>query len=143
MKKKIILRLGIGLFAVITILSTVLFLHIYDLTHKPKSDYEARAIGRIDFKQELSENEFLDIRNQIVTVKGIENANYITSSKMLVYTYNSNKISNQTIYQIVKTYSAHQSELYVPTENETSMGCPAIGNKNTFRYKLTTFIAQL
>lgn len=143
MNSKILLKLGIGILSITVVLSLVLVTHIYIVTHKPKSNYQARQISRIDFKQKLSSDEATNIRNNVASMQGVENAILNTESGMLIFSYNSNIIKVNMVSEKIAQLGSYKMEKYMPNSEELSMSCPAIGNKNTFRYKLSNFIAQL
>lgn len=143
MNSKILLKLGIGILSLFVVLSSVLVTHIYMVTHKPKTNYQARQISRIDFKQPLSLAEATIIRNKVASMAGVENAILNPENRMLIFSYNSNTIKVNMVSEKIAQLGSYKLEKYTPSTDELNMSCPAIGNKNTFRYKLSNFIAQL
>jgi hypothetical protein len=143
MKKKVLHRIIFWLTASIAVLLVVLFTHIFIVTHKPKTDADTRQLSRIDFKQPLDSMEAGRIRDFVAGMDGVENAYFNLSQGTLVFIYTTNKQSSENIYNELKQFKHYKAEKYSVNEDAASMGCPAMGPPDSFKARLTTFIANL
>ncbi len=141
--KTILIRFALGIVALFLLLSCVLVVHVYKATHKPKTAYELRQMSRIDFKQPISSTEAVIIRNHVVNLKGIENATLNAGTRQLIFVYNSEKQSAESVLSEVKKLGDYKAEKFVVSEEMAQTGCPALGDKDSFKYKLTALIASL
>lgn len=140
--KKLLIRSAIAIVGLFLVGFGVLTVHVYQATHKQKSDYEMRQMGRIDFKQAISAEQSTHIKSLVGNMPGVTHTFFNQQNGILVYSFTQGKQTSTQILQTV-TKNGYKAQLYSVSEKDMMQGCPAIGNKNTFRYKFTQFIAQL
>lgn len=140
--KKIIIRSAIAITGLLLVGFIVLTIHVYQATHKQKSAYEMRQMGRIDFKQSISTEQCAHIKSLVSSMSGVTHTFFNQQNGILVYSFTQGQQNSSQILKVV-TEGGYKAELYTVSDKDMMQGCPAIGNKNTFRYKFTQFIAQL
>ncbi len=141
--KKIILRSLAALCGLLVIGFGVLVIHIYQVTHKPKTDYEKRQMARIDFLEPVNAAQVAEIQTFTRSLPGVDHTFFNQQNGILVYSFINDKQTAANVFKLLSQHLPLKAKPYTVSEEDLMAGCPAIGNKNTFRYKLSHFIAQL
>lgn len=141
--KKIILRTLAVTFIISLVLSAILFAHIYKYTHSEAYNTVAIQLARIDFKEKISPEEGEHIKAFIQHVTGVKTALFNHEHGVLVYTYLPNEQNPATVYQLLCSHKPYKAERYTVSAEEAATGCPALGDENSFKNKLTRFIASI
>lgn len=141
--KKIIIRSLAAITGLFVIGFGVLVVHIYQVTHKPKSDYDKRQMARIDFLEPINANQATEIQAYTKSLPGVDHTFFNIQNSILVYSFINDKQTSSNVFTQLTKHLPFKAKAYTVSEQDMAQGCPAIGNKNTLRYKLSNFIAQL
>lgn len=141
--KKIITRSLAAIAGLFVIGFGVLVVHIYQVTHQPKSDYEKRQMARIDFLEPINANQAAEIQAYTKSLPGVDHTFFNIQNGILVYSFIHDKQTSSNVFAQLTKHLPFKAKAYTVSEQDMAQGCPAIGNKNTLRYKLSNFIAQL
>lgn len=141
--KKIILRSLVAIAGVLFIGFGVLVIHIYQVTHKPKSEYDKRQMARIDFLEPINASQAAEIQSFTKNLPGVDHTFFNAQNGILVYSFINDKQTSLNVFNQLTKHLPFKAKPYTVSAEDLTQGCPAIGNKNTLRYKLSNFIAQL
>lgn len=141
--KKLILRSLTALCGLLVIGFGVLVIHIYQVTHKPKTDYEKRQMARIDFLEPIDAKQAADIQTFTRSLPGVDHTFFNQQNGILVYSFINDKQTSANVFKQLTQHLPVKAKPYTVSEEDLMAGCPAVGSKNTLRYKLSHFIAQL
>lgn len=143
MKKSILIKSALWLSGILVVLSGVLFFHIYQITHKPKSHNDQIQLSRIDFQQKIDSSEAGRIRAYVQSLDGVENTYFNVKNSILVYTYEVGKQNSASVFKQVVDHGNYKAKRYMVSAEEATKGCPAFARQGTFRTKLVTLISGL
>lgn len=139
MKRRILVKLLIGLASTVVILLVVLIAHIYSATNK-KSETMLQ-LSRIDFKEPISQTESIKIKSFVAHLDGVEAVLFNTDNGTLVYTYTISKQNSKNVYDQLMKFGNYKAERYMVSAETAQNGCPA-GMDQGFAGKLTSLIGQ-
>lgn len=142
MKKRLLLKIALWTGATVLVLFTVLVIHIYQVTHKPKTDARERQLSRIDF-QELKAEDAGKIQAFVANLDGVEDTHFNTEAGILIYTYTTGKQTSSEVYDQLMKSGNYKATKYTVDNSAAQTGCPAMGDDHSLRAKLVTFIANL
>jgi hypothetical protein len=141
MNYKLFKKIAAGAISLISILLLALCIHIYMVTHKPKSPFELTQLSRIDFKQNIDSVEANKIRTFIAMQDGVRSSYFNMKDGILVYTFLSNKQNSKSIFDKLITYGHYHAEPYTINETVLSNGCPAgFSKQNSFSSYLLSYL---
>lgn len=124
MKKKIlkkVLFVGLGIFALTTI---VLGVHIYKVTRPRVLDANAIAMARIDFKQDITNEDAAKITNWFMQQKGISQFKCSPETKNAVFTFYPAKMNATTAVETFSKELHYNAVRFMPSKAEMMKGCP-------------------
>jgi hypothetical protein len=126
--------------SIMLLLVVVLSVHIYIVTRPKPTDLHTRAMARIDFKQQLSSGDSIQITTWLYQQKGIDHVLCNPKNEIVVFTFfpaitTANKIVND--FKLSHNYNA---ERFVPTEADMASGCPM---SSSTTYKFYSFIKHV
>lgn len=133
-------KIALGALGVLTSLLIILCVHIYIVTHKPKTPFELTQLSRIDFKQKVDSVEANKITSFIATQEGVKSTYFNLKDGILVYTYQSDKQNSITIYNKLINHGHYKAERFIINEAKANTGCPAgfgSGSKSLSSYLLS------
>lgn len=121
-KQSIIKAIG-GSAGVITLIIMVLCVHIYMVT-KPKADDHTIAMARIDFKQDINQNDADKVSAWLYQQKGVDHVFINTQTETAVFTFYPIKISADRIAQDLRSTLHYKAERFMPSAKDLKSGCP-------------------
>lgn len=143
MKKKLIIRSTIALAATVCILTSVLGIHVYQVTHKPKPTEPIVQLSRIDFLQPIDSAEALRLRYKVAAMKGIQSTYFNHSANILVYTYLVDQQSSLAVYETLMQSGTYKAKRYIVNQSDLANGCPIAGNNPSISGKATAYLSSL
>ena len=125
--KKRILKISLWTSAVAVVLFATLVIHIAMVIPptKPVNDTRSRQLSRIDFKQDLSNDEVDKIKGFIGAMEGVEGVHYNPESRILVYIHSTEKVNPNNVYQKVVGIGNYNASRYVVEKEDIKGGCTA------------------
>lgn len=146
MKKRIFLKIFIGLFAVILLSAGVLAWHIQAVTKKNTAEnINQLQLGRIDFKEPIDSAEAFKIKHAVIGLDGVSGAYFNIPDGIFVYSYKVNKQNSMNVYEKVMSLGHYKAERFVLTAEQakTAGGCPMNMNDHSFTSYLSLYISRL
>ena len=145
MKKKIIIRVAVGLTSVFAIFFVGLMVHLYSIVkntdENPNSNIQ---LSRIDFKQPVDSAEALRIKNYVLTLNGVKGAYFNIPHGTLVYGYKLGTQNSEAVYNKTMDFIKHKyiAVRYVVTAEQLKHGCPA-NTKNSLLMQFANFLYKI
>lgn len=128
--------------AIVTgLLTVVLFVHIYMVTHKSGGDATRIAMARIDFDQDISEADAQAITAWLYQQQGIDHVLCNPETDIAVFTFlpattNANDITNKLC-----NTTPYKGKRYLPSREEMMTGCPVAAG--SLSGKISSLIRRL
>lgn len=130
-----------GVFAVLFVL--LLLTHIVIMVKRmPILANPTLQLARVDFKEPLDSLSIGQIRNKVVSQKGVKSTYYNQRDDILIYTFDNRLNNARTIYDNAIVPSGYASVRYVVTAKDLQQGCPVMSN-DSFYGKLTALVAKI
>lgn len=139
MKRKIVVKILIGVASTFAVLLVVLVIHIYMAIDKKSENM--LQLSRIDFKEAMSEAEYRKVKSFVASLDGVEAVLYNADNGTLVYTYTLSKQNSKNVYDQLMKIGNYKAVRYQVSAETAQNGCPA-GMDQGFAGKLTSFIGQ-
>ncbi len=136
------LRIAVSLGVILMILSTVLAVHIYQVTNKPKGGVDGWQLARIDFKEPIDSNQIAEIRNVLHSQKGIKHSLFNPQEDILVYAFDPEEQQSAEVYNILQKETGYKAERYVVSAEDLAGSCPVI-DKNSITYRISSGFQKL
>ena len=141
MNYKLFKKIAAGAIGLLSILLLALCVHIYMVTHKPKTPFELTQLSRIDFKQKIDSVEANNIRAFVASQVGVKSSYFNVKDGILVYTFLSDKQNSLTIFNKLMTHGHYKAEPYIVSKSASNNGCPAgFGSQSSFSSFLLSYL---
>lgn len=128
MKKKLLKKILIAAGSVFLLLSVVLVIHIYQVTRPKVLDANAIAMARIDFKQDISQEDAAIITTWFNKQTGVQRFTCNTQNRNAVFTFFPAKMdASKTVETFVKELH-YNAVRYMPSKDDMMKGCPVASN---------------
>ena len=128
MKKKIFKRILLATGGLLVILSTVLAVHIYQVTRPAKADATTVSMARIDFKQDISSADAAKITQWFSSKKGIQQFKCYVENRNALFTFYPTQLdANKTVESFTKELH-YNAVRFMPNKLEMMKGCPVAIN---------------
>ena len=134
--KKGLLAVG----SVFLLLTIVIGLHIYMVTHKPM-DPNTVAMARIDFKQEINKDDADKITSWLAVQPGVSRVLVNEQTNIAVFTFHPAQVQADKVVNDFKNHFDYKAVRYVPSESEMKGGCPVAAT--SLSYKAYQFIKHI
>lgn len=128
MKNKLfkqILWVSGGLFV---ILGTVLYVHIYQVTHRKITDPNAVAMARMDFGQDFTQQDATNYTLWFVKQKGVQNVVFNPQYRNAVFTFYPVRVNATDLVNSFCHNFSVNAKRFVPSKAEMMKGCPVATN---------------
>jgi hypothetical protein len=103
------------------LLAVVLIVHIYLVTRQPVNQ---RVMVRLDFKQEMKQNDATMVSNWLYAQKGVDHVFCNTDTRIAVFTYSTAVNNANEIVASFKKQTGYKAERFMPDEQAMMAGCP-------------------
>ena len=120
-KRNYFFKIGLG---VSTFLLCALAVHIYLVTRPGKIDEHTIALTRIDFKQDIREDDVGKISNWLSDQEGVLHVMCNAGADNVVLSYKPLLANSDKIVQELCAQLHYQAERHVPDAAALSSGCP-------------------
>ena len=124
MKKKILKRVLLATGGLLVILSTVLAVHIYKVTRPGKADASTISMARIDFKQDITNEDAAKITNWFMQQNGISQFKCSPENKNAVFTFYPVKVDATALVETFAQKLHYNAVRFMPSKSEMMKGCP-------------------
>ncbi len=124
MKKKTIKQIALAAASLLLVATTVLAVHIYQVTRPGKADASTIAMARIDFKENLSKEDSVKITSWLYKQKGVEYVLCNPTSKIAVFSFKPIVASANDLAQNLASELNYTAERFLPSEEALKAGCP-------------------
>jgi hypothetical protein len=128
MNKKILKRIALGAGSVLLILTTVLAVHIYQVTRPGKIDATTYAMARIDFKQYITAEDAAKITNWFMQQNGISQFKCSPENKNAIFTFYPAKANATALVEKFSKELNYNAVRFLPSKDEMMKGCPVAKN---------------
>ncbi|MCF8255813.1 MAG: hypothetical protein K9H61_12565 [Bacteroidia bacterium] len=132
--------IGISLLLVFGLMTT-LGIHLY-FVKKHKANQMVYAMGRIDFKEEISPESSMAIQEFTSQLNGVQNALVNPKQKVLVFIYQPKLQSAIEINEKVQFFTQLNSQVYQSTAEALESGCPVGISETSFSKKLVSLVTS-
>lgn len=122
------------------LLSVALCLHIYLVT-VPKADTHTVAMARIDFKQDINQQDADRITAWLYRQKGVEHVLCNPQTETAVFTFYPVKVSADRIAADLRSTLHYKAQRFVPSEKDLQSGCPV--SSGSLSYKIYSSIKRI
>ncbi len=119
--------------SVTLVLTIVLCVHIYIVTRPGKAAEEPRVMARIDFKQDISQEDADKIAAWLYAQKGVDHVLCNAGSNIAVFTFSPKLNDANVIVADLKSATSYKAERFMPSEQEMMAGCPVAAGSITSR----------
>jgi hypothetical protein len=126
--------------SILGLLLIVLVVHIYMVT-KPKVDSNTRVLARVDFKQDINEQDADVIYGWLTQQKGIDRVMCNTASNNVVFSYAPALANGNDIANNLSSDLHYKAERYMPDATDMQKGCPV--SQTSASYRVYTFIKNI
>jgi hypothetical protein len=130
MTRQSIIKAIAGGAAICAVLAVVLCVHIYMVT-TPKADEHTIAMARIDFKQDINQEDADKITAWLYQQKGVDHVFINTKTETAVFTFYPVKVSADQIAQDLRSTFHYKAERFMPSAKDLKSGCP-VSSKTFF-----------
>lgn len=141
MAKTFIKKLAIGAGATLLLLTGILCVHIYIVTHPGPPDAHMRTMARFDFKQNISDEDAAKITEWLYMQQGVDHVLCNTASKIAVFTFHPAQTNANEVLRHFHERFACNVERFLPNEADMKKGCPVAANSPT--YKMYNYIKHI
>jgi type III secretory pathway component EscR len=128
MKKNLFKKLVLGLGSVTIILSAILCVHIYQVTHSKITDPNAIALARIDFNQPFTQEDATKFGTWLNKQTGVQRAAFNSQYQNAVFAYYPVKVNASQLVQNFCNQFNVNAKRYLPSKKEMMKGCPVAMN---------------
>jgi uncharacterized membrane protein YvbJ len=128
MKRNTFRKLAIITASVSILLVAVLFVHIYLVTRPGKDQTAQRVMARIDFKQDINEQDADKITKWLYEQNGVDHVLCNASSNIAVFTFSPGANNADRIVAALKDATNYQGERYMPDATAMTAGCPVMAD---------------
>lgn len=142
MNRKMIKKILVGAASVCTLLVVVLCIHIYIVTRPKPADPKALAMARIDFKQDITQDDADKITTWLYQQKGVDHVLCNAATNIAVFTFHPALVKADDIVSNFKTATDYKASRFVPSAEDMQKGCPAMAT-NTFSGKVYSFFRHI
>jgi len=142
MKGKLLKKVLLSVGAVGLLLSAVLCVHIYLVTRPKTPDATTIVMARVDFKQDINQEDADKITNWLYQQKGIDHVLCNPATDILIFTFFPVKTSaNEVVENLKANFKYSKMVRFIPSEKDLQGGCPVASN--SFSYKAYNFIRHI
>lgn len=128
MKKSLLKKVLLGLAGTTMILTAILCVHIYQVTHKKITDPNAIALARIDFSQKFSKEDATKFYAWFNEQNGVNRVAFNTENQNAVLAYYPVKAdATKLVESFCKQFNIN-AKRYMPSKQEMMQGCPVAAN---------------
>jgi hypothetical protein len=125
---------------VLGLLLIVLVIHIYMVT-KPRVDANTRVLARVDFKQDINEQDAVVIYNWLTQQNGIDRVMCNVASNNVVFSYAPAVANGNAIISSLTTDLHYKAARYLPNDADMQKGCPVA--ETSASYRVYNFIKNI
>lgn len=129
--------------SILFVLISALVVHIYASTYQEKNDARIRQMSRIDFKQPIDSLEAAKIRGIVKRMKGVDATKFNVKTGTLVYSYIQGMQTSENVYNELMKLGNYKAAPYITDNSGKTNGCPVVGNKDSFTYRVTVYFSNL
>jgi hypothetical protein len=140
--KKWLKRTFISTAVILGILTSVLAVHIYQVSNKPKGGVDGWQMARIDFTQPIDSSQSILIRTALHQLEGIHHSVINIPEGILVYAYDPMVQNSRDIFVALGDATGLASKRFVVAESDLSGACPII-DKNSITYRVSSGFQKL
>jgi hypothetical protein len=141
MKKKLLKKILIGAGSTLLLLTLTLIVHIYLVTRPQAPTAKTRAMARIDFKQDINDQDARKITDWLYQQPGVDHVMVNPKTEIGIFTFYPLKADASQIVNKLTASLNYRAQRYIPTEEEMQSGCPVSSTSTT--YKLYHYIRQI
>jgi hypothetical protein len=134
MKKRTLKKILIGAGSTVLLLFAVLCIHIYLVTRPKAPDANTRIMARIDFKQDISQQDADKIAGWLYAQSGVSHVLCNPESNTAIFTFAPVKTTADAVVNGLNTALPYKGVRFMPSEEDMKKGCPVA--TNSFTYKL-------
>ncbi len=140
MKSKTIKRTILAGGAVIILLAVTLVIHIM-IVSRPKADASTLAMARIDFKQDLSQQDADKVTTWLSHQPGVEHVLCNAQTETAVFTFYPVRASADQIAAALRAQLHYNGVRYMPDQKALKGGCPV--SDHSLSYKIYSTIKNI
>lgn len=118
--KKLLISAGVLLLAA----TTVLAVHIYQVTRPQITDAERIVMARVDFQQDISPDDANKITEWLYANKGVHHVLCNAETNIAVFTFYPAQTDANNIIADLKKVGNYKAERYLPSATAMKSGCP-------------------
>lgn len=118
--KKLLISAGVLLLAA----TTVLAVHIYQVTRPQITDAERIVMARVDFQQDISLDDANKITEWLYANKGVHHVLCNAETNIAVFTFYPEQTDANNIIADLKKAGNYKAERYLPSTAAMKTGCP-------------------
>ena len=139
--KKILIRIALGVVAVLVILTAVLAVHIYQVTRPSGNTHVNWQMARVDFNTSLDSSEAKTIRGYFYQMPEVEQAYVNAKQGNVVYAYKPGTLNEDKVDTFLKSKTELPYEFY-KVDLSGADACPVI-NKKSAMYRLGLMFREM
>lgn len=137
--KKILLA-GLSVFLILT---TVLAVHIYQVTRPGTELVNANLeMARIDFHSPIDSTSAHRVKSLTRSIEGVKHVYFNIPDGIMVYGFSSDITNGQEVFEKIMAQSRLKGERYEVSEEQLASSCPVI-NKSSLTYKIGNAFERL
>ena len=110
--------------SIFLLLATVLAVHIYLVTRPKAVDANMFAMARIDFKQDINQEDVVKITNWFNKQTGIQQFKCSPENKNAVFTFFPSKVDATKTVETFAKEMHYNAVRFLPTKADLMKGCP-------------------
>ena len=141
MKKGLLRKVLAGAGITFGLLVVVLGVHIYLVTRPKPMNADMRIMARVDFRQDLHQDDAAKITAFLYQQKGIDHVLCNPAGKLVVFTYYPAKTSAEQIIGNLNLSLPYSGTRFLPGKDQLASGCPVAAT--SFTYKASHFFNHL
>lgn len=133
MTKRFLKRLLLTSGSVILLLALILTVHIYLVTRRTPPDANTRAMARIDFKQDIDQQDSVTITKWLYEQNGVDHVLCNPSARLVVFTFRPLKTSADRIVSKFRLALPYHAIRFMPDKEALKDGCPVAQTSITYK----------
>jgi hypothetical protein len=140
MKNKLLKKIVWFTASFLLLMIVVLGAHIYIMTRPKAPTASTRIMARIDFKQDITNDDASKITSWLYQQKGVDHVLCNATSNIAVFTFYPVKANADNIISNLKSNLNYKAQRFMPSEKDLQNGCPVAAVSLT--YKIVNFFKQ-
>lgn len=128
-KKRRVIQVSAAFLSVVFLLFAALVIHVGMVSVVRKNDQRIRQLSRIDFKQDINNEEASQIKGFVAGMNGVCGVNFNVDADILTYMYDPAVQSSGNVYTQLVAHGNYEAVKYTVNADDLAKGCPAFAEK--------------